>query len=126
MFRIIFALFVLHLVSSQDYVEDNIAMETVAGKNLEFSNFGFENGPNRFSTFLSRAGELLSDSDFGNKIKHDGKKPKVIHAVKVKEVSKKDETDFTNKRQIEYNSLGNLTNQVKMNKLSGILMKQQL
>ena len=126
MFRIIFAVFVLHLVSSQDGIEDNIAMETVAGKSLEFSNFGFENSPNRFSTFLSRAGELFSDSDFGNKIKHDGKKPKVIHAVKVKEVSKKEETDFTNKRQIEYNSLGNLTNQVKMNKLSGILMKQQL
>jgi hypothetical protein len=37
----------------------------------------------------------------------------------VKEVSKKEETDFTNKRQNEYNILGNLTNQVKMNKLPG-------
>ena len=75
-------------------IDDNIAMETVSGKNLDFSNYG----TNRFSSFLSRAGEFFSDSDFGNKIKSEVEKPKVIHAVKVKEVSKEEETNFTNKR----------------------------
>ena len=123
MFKIIFTVCVSQLVTSQEHfhnIDDNIAMETVSGKNLDFS------GPdtNRFSTFLSRAGEFFSDSDFGNKIKGDVKKPKVIHAVKVKEVSKETETNFPNKRRTDDKSLRNPTNQVKINKLTGILMKQ--
>jgi len=118
MFKIIFTVCVSQLVTSQEHfqnIDDNIAMETVSGKNLDFS------GPdtNRFSTFLSRAGEFFSDSDFGNKIKGDVKKPKVIHAVKVKEVSKETETNFPNKRRTDDKSLRNLTNQVKINKLTG-------
>jgi len=96
--------------------DDNIAMETVSGKNLDFSN----SGTNRFSTFLSRAGDFFSDSDFGNKIKSEEEKPKVIHAVKVKEVSKEEEeTNFTNKNEPDDKSLRNLTNQVKREKLTG-------
>jgi hypothetical protein len=126
MYRTLLVVCAMHFVSAQDIfhgVDDNIAMETFSGKNLDFSKYGFENGPNRFSTFLSRAGELFSDSDFGKKIKHDGTKPQVIHAVNIKEVSKKDETDFRtqqiNKRQKHDQSLGNLTRLVKIDKFTG-------
>ena len=97
-------------------------METVSGKNLDFSNYG----TNRFSTFLSRAGDFFSDSDFGNKIVSEAEKPEVIHAVRVVEVSEEEEeTNFTNKKEPDDKSLRNLTNQVKSEKLTGMLMKQQ-
>ena len=56
-----------------DYAyEDNIAMESVGPSTFEkFSKFV----PESFSGFLHRAGEMLSDSDYGSKIvSHDEEK----------------------------------------------------
>jgi len=119
MFRIVVILcFSKHVVAQENFhnIDDNIAMETVSGKNLDFSNYG----TNRFSTFLSRAGDFFSDSDFGNKIVSEAEKPEVIHAVRVVEVSEEEEeTNFTNKKEPDDKSLRNLTNQVKSEKLTG-------
>ena len=127
MCRILLVAGAMCLVSAQDGflgVDDNIAMETFTGKKLDFSSYGFENGPNRFSSFLSRAGEMFSDSEFGNKINKVIKKPQVIHATNVKEVAKKEESDFrtrsSNKRPTNDKGLGNLTNVVKSDKFTGI------
>ena len=105
-------------------VDDNIAMESFSGKNLDFLSYGFENtSPNRFSNFLSRAGELFSDSDFGNKIKNESQKQQITQATNVEEVSKKDERDFMTRNSKKNpkidKGLRNLTSLVKSDKLTG-------
>jgi len=116
MFRILCGFCVLRAVVSQDSfsdMDDNIAMETILRETLE-------DGSNRLSTFLSRAGEFFSDSDFGNKIGYTEKKtkPKIIHPVKVKEVTGGSTMKMKNGNS-EESSLRNLTSSLKNDKLGG-------